>query len=52
MCVLCKDWILETLDIREVRKAAVELMTTAKTEEELEHIMDRLSEIENLETKT
>lgn len=47
MCIMCKDWILEKLNIVEIRRAASELVQSADTIEDAVHVMDRLREIED-----
>ena len=46
MCVLCKDELIKGLKRYEIYSAGKELISAAKTLEEIEHIEDRLEELE------
>ena len=45
MCILCKDYILEKLTRKELLEGGLELLQTSKSEEEFEHISNRLEEL-------
>lgn len=46
MCVLCKDELIKGLKRYELYTAGKELISGAKTFEEIQHIEDRLEELE------
>lgn len=50
MCIICKEWEAERLTNEEAYRAIGEFVTTSKTEEEVQHLLD-LSEkiLEKLE---
>lgn len=46
MCILCKEWLVENMNIKEVRRAGMELLNTCMDYEEYEHIRLRMLELE------
>lgn len=49
ICILCLDWMKEQLNISERRTAANELLMSAKTNEEYEHIAEILDELDRID---
>lgn len=49
MCVLCSWEIMKNLNIREKVRAGMEMLDSAKTDEEFEHILEKLEEFERIE---
>ena len=45
MCALCSEEMIKKLNIQEIRRAGMELLYSAKTDEEFKHIMDRLNDL-------
>lgn len=43
---MCKDFVLDKLRIEEKIEAGKELLNSAKTDEEFEHILKKLEELE------
>jgi hypothetical protein len=48
MCILCKEWIIDKLTLEELTAATTELLNTAKSEEEFDHLVERIEELEEM----